>query len=57
VYYPTENSEWIVDNETPHPKQVPVGSSPMQMIYLLSKDPSAPVDIELQDGLNHLSFF
>ena len=57
VYYPSENSEWIVDNETPHPKQVPVGSSPMQMIYLLSKDPSAPVDIELQDGLNHLSFF
>lgn len=25
--------------------------------FLLSGDPSAPVDVELQNGLNHLSFF
>ena len=29
----------------------------MQLVFLLSGDPSAPVDVELQDGLNHLSFF
>jgi hypothetical protein len=29
----------------------------MQLVYLLSSDKSAAVDVELQDGLNHLSFF
>ena len=57
LYHPTENSEWIVDNETPHPRLVPPGSSPIQLVYLLSDNPSAPVDVELQEGLNRLSFF
>ena len=50
-------SEWIVDNEIPHPKRVPVEANPTQLVFMLSGDPSAPVDIELQDGLNHLSYF
>lgn len=50
-------SAWIVDNEIPHPKRVPVEATPMELVFMLSGDPSAPVDVELQDGLNHLSYF
>ena len=50
-------SEWIVDNEIPHPKRVPSEATPMQLVFLLSGDAFAPVDVELQDGLNHLSYF
>jgi hypothetical protein len=57
VYRLPDDSEWIVDNEIPHPKRVPSDASPMQLVYLLSDAPSAPVDVELQDGLNHLSYF
>jgi hypothetical protein len=57
VYTLPDHSEWIVDNEIEHPKQVPADSSLMQLVYLLSNKPSAPVDVQLQDGLNHLSFF
>jgi hypothetical protein len=52
-----DDSEWIVDNEIPHPRKVPSEASPMQLVFLLGGDPSAPVDVELQDGLNHLSYF
>ena len=57
VYNLPDQSEWIVDNEIEHPKQVPADSTPMQLVFLLSSKPTAPVDVELQDGLNHLSFF
>src|SRR6266481_3805222 len=57
VYRLPDGSEWIVDNEIPEPKKVPPEASPMQLVFLLSGDPSAPVDVELQNGLNHLSFF
>ena len=57
VYRLTDGSEWIVDNEIPHPRRVPREASPMQLVFLLSNDRSAPVDVELQDGLNHLSYF
>jgi len=57
VYRLSDDSEWIVDNEVPHPKKVPREASPRQLVFLLSGDPSAPVDVELQDGLNHLSYF
>jgi hypothetical protein len=57
VYHSSDGSEWIVDNEIPRPKEVPPKASPMQLVLLLSGDPSAPVDVELQDGLNHLSYF
>jgi hypothetical protein len=57
VYNLPDNSEWIVDNENDHPREVPTSASPMQLVYLLSSDKSAAVDVELQDGLNHLSFF
>jgi hypothetical protein len=57
VYRLPDDSEWIVDNEIPHPKRVPREASPMQLVFLLSGDPPAPVDVELQDGLNHLSYF
>jgi hypothetical protein len=57
VYRLPDGSEWIVDNEIPEPKKVPPAASPMQLVFLLSGDPSAPVDVELQNGLNHLSFF
>jgi len=52
-----DDSEWIVDNEIPYPRKVPKEASPMQLVFLLSGDPSAPVDVELQEGLNHLSYF
>ena len=57
VYRLLDNSEWIVDNEIPHPKRVPKEASPMQLVFLLSENQSDPVDVELQDGLNHLSYF
>jgi len=52
-----DKSEWIVDNEIPHPRQVPTDASPRQLVFLLGGQPSAPVDIELQDSLNHVSYF
>ena len=57
VYRLTDNSEWIVDNEISHPRKVPREASPMQLVFLLSDNQSALVDVELQDGLNHLSYF
>ena len=57
VYHLADGTEWIVDNEIAAPKKVPDDATPMQLVFLLSDDPSAPVDVELQDGLNHLSFF
>ena len=57
VYHLADGSEWIVDNEIAAPKEVPDDATPMQLVFLLTGDPSAPVDVELKDGLNHLSFF
>ena len=57
VYHLADGTEWIVDNEIAAPKKVPDDATPMQLVFLLSGDPSAPVDVELQNGLNHLSFF
>jgi hypothetical protein len=57
MYRLPDDSEWIVDNEIPYPRKVPREASPMQLVFLLSDDPSAPVDVELQEGLNHLSYF
>jgi len=57
MYRLADDSEWIVDNEIPYPRKVPREASPMQLVFLLSGDPSAPVDVELQEGLNHLSYF
>ena len=57
VYNLPDNSEWIVDNENDHPQEVPAAATAMQLVYLLGHDQSAPVDVQLQDGLNHLSFF
>jgi hypothetical protein len=57
VYHLPDGSEWIVDNEIAAPKRVSPEATPMQLVFLLSGDPSAPVDVELENGLNHLSFF
>jgi hypothetical protein len=57
VYHLPDGSEWIVDNEIPEPKRVPPEATELQLVFLLSSDPSAPVDVELQNGLNRLSFF
>jgi hypothetical protein len=57
VYHLSDQTEWIVDNEIPHPKLVPTDASPVQLVFLLSNTPSAPVDVELQEGLNRLSYF
>ena len=57
MYHLSDNTEWIVDNEVPHPRPVPVNSSPMQMVFLLSNTPSAPVEVELEENLNRLSYF
>jgi hypothetical protein len=56
-YHLPDNSEWIVDNEIAHPRKVPADASLMQLVFLLSDTKAAPVDVELQNGLNHLSFF
>ena len=57
MYHLPDATEWIVDNEIPHPKNVPPDASPMQLVYLLASRQNAPVDVELQEGLNRLSFF
>jgi hypothetical protein len=57
VYHPPDGSQWIVDNEIPHPKVVPTDASPMQLVFLLSDTPSGPVEVQLQEGMNRLSFF
>jgi len=57
AYRVPDGTKWIVDNEIPHPKAVPVDASAMQLVYLLGGSPSAPVEVKLQEGLNELSFF
>jgi hypothetical protein len=57
MYHLPDTSEWIVDNEIPHPKSVPTDANPMQLVYMLASTRTAPVDVELQEGLNRLSFF
>lgn len=57
AYRLSDGSKWIVDNELPHPKAVPVDASPMQLVFLLSGSAPAPVEVKLQEGLNELSFF
>ena len=57
VYHLPDGSEWIVDNEIAAPKEVSPEATPTQLVFLLSGDPSAPVDVELENGLNHMSFF
>jgi hypothetical protein len=57
MYRLPDDTEWIVDNEIPYPRKVPREASPMQLVFLLSGNTSAPVDVELQNGLNHLSYF
>jgi len=57
MYHLPDSTEWVVDNEIPHPRPVPVDSSPMQMVFLLSNTQSAPVEVELQERLNRLSYF
>jgi hypothetical protein len=34
VYHLPDNTKWIVDNEIPHPRSVPVDSTPMEMVFL-----------------------
>ncbi|MGA8655080.1 MAG: hypothetical protein WB586_02950 [Chthoniobacterales bacterium] len=57
MYHLPDNTKWVVDNEIPHPRSVPADSSPMQMVFLLSNTRSAPVEVELQEGLSRLSHF
>lgn len=57
VYHLPDNTEWIVDNEIVHPRSVPVGSSPMRLVFLLSDAVSDPVEVQLQEQLNRMSYF
>jgi hypothetical protein len=57
AYQLSDGTKWIVDNELSHPKAVPVDASPIQLVCLLGGSDSAPVEVNLQEGLNHLSFF
>lgn len=57
MYRLPDHTEWIVDNEIAQPRSVPVDSSPMQMVWLLSDTRSSAVEVELQDMLNQLSYF
>src|SRR5258708_18234459 len=43
LYRLPDDSEWIVDNEIPHPRQVAREASPTQLVFLLSGAQSAPV--------------
>jgi hypothetical protein len=56
-YHLPDKTVWIVDNEIPHPKAAPANASPLDLIFLLSSAKSAPVDVQLDEGLNHLSYF
>ena len=56
MYHLPDKTEWIVDNEIPHPKTAPVNASPLDLIFRLSNAKSAPVDVELKEGLNHLGY-
>ena len=42
VYRLPDDSEWIVDNEIPHPRKVPRAASPMQLVFLLGEKPVCP---------------
>jgi hypothetical protein len=57
MYHLLDKTEWVVDNEILHPKAVPPEASLLQRVFLLSDAPSASVEVEFQDGLNHLSYF
>jgi hypothetical protein len=57
VYHLPDNTEWIVDNEIAHPRSVPAGSSPMRLVFLLSNTVPDPVEVQLQDQLNRMSYF
>jgi hypothetical protein len=57
MYQLADKTRWIVDNETAHPKAVPADASLLQVIFLLSNAPTASVEIELQEELNHRSYF
>jgi hypothetical protein len=57
AYHLPDKTEWIVDNEINHPRSVPVGSSPMQLVFLLSNGRSDGVEVALQEKLNRLSYF
>jgi hypothetical protein len=57
MYRLSDDTEWIVDNEISHPKPVPADTTPDQLVFLLSGSQSAPVEVELQEGLNRLSHF
>ena len=57
MYRLPDDTEWIVDNEVPLPRSVPVDSSPMQLVFLLSNTRSDPVEVELDEQMNRLSYF
>jgi len=57
MYHLTDGTEWIVDNEMSHPKLVPTDASPIQLVFLLSDSQPGQVEVELQEGLNRLSYF
>ncbi|MGA8657933.1 MAG: hypothetical protein WB586_17445 [Chthoniobacterales bacterium] len=57
LYRLPDDSVWIVDNEIPHPRKVPREASTRQLVFLLRDAPSDQVDVQLQDCLNHLSYF
>ena len=52
-----DKTELIVDNEIPHPKAVPASANLVQLVFLLSDAQSGAVEVDLQDELNHLSYF
>ena len=57
MYHLAGGTEWIVDNEMSHPKLVPADASPIQLVFLLNDSKPGQVEVELQEGLNRLSYF
>jgi hypothetical protein len=57
MYRLADGTEWIVDNEMSHPKLVPTNASPIQLVFLLSDSQPGQVEVQLQEGLNRLSYF
>ena len=53
----TDGTEWIVDNEMSHPKLVPANATPLQLVFLSNDSQPGQIEVELQEGLNRLSYF
>jgi hypothetical protein len=55
--YTSDRRQFATDNEHQDPVDVPYGAGDLQIIFLFGADKPAPIEITLNEGLNHLSHF